>query len=202
MTVADTIIILTHNIHYGYGGTVLYTSVRELVREVDDHTVVLVPKQVYTALTTYLDPRRVFINSEFYVFKIPLEFKSSTIDKVGLSVDAEASPEASFFNRVKAKISKLRVKAWWERRVSRVTHRSPARGSLGSVRVFRGLPRHGLAHHGLRWATYGSGSPPVARRDISLPSGTPRSLWYIGWVHLINVSGGSPYELRDGCTTF
>jgi len=107
----------------------IYSSVRELARELGSGSVVLIPSELLStmskclspALLTREDPPRLR-KAPFYVMKAPTLHKVTEMTRYGFKIVGEISPEASVLDKIKAKFAKIKSIAFWERREMAVVH--------------------------------------------------------------------------------
>jgi len=107
----------------------IYSSVRELARELGSGSVVLIPSELLStmskclspALFTREDPPRLR-NAPFYVIDTPTLHKVTEMTRYGFKIVGEFSPEASVLDKIKAKFAKIKSIAFWERKEMSAVH--------------------------------------------------------------------------------
>lgn len=111
---------------------IIYPSVEELSEELEPGSVVLIPSNLLPVLIKYLNPALLdnkkgdtrLYRAPFYVLEAPTLHRVVRMDKYGVRVESELSPEASISERFKAKLASIKSTVFWERRTVDTIHPS------------------------------------------------------------------------------
>jgi len=107
----------------------LYSSMRELTRELSSGSVVLVPSELLATMSKYLNLELLgrkgtpkLCRAPFYVIEVPTVYTTIEKSRLGFKIEGEISPEANILNKVKAKLASLKTIALLERGEMKAVH--------------------------------------------------------------------------------